>query len=219
MHDEKEWSFEALRKFWVSDNLSNIKPGNFGEFPEGFDPRKVLSILRQLVGSGCVTELGCGYGRLCSSYSAVDYRGFDINPLAINKARECFPGYRFDVIDDPHDLPGGVLLLAYTVFLHMPNSVLIPWIETAKRNYEYILVSEILGRDWRETAGTTPVFNRDLKDYIELIAPFKLVTEIRVPYQRYVNSHFASLVKSTDISFLLFRQNGVCPSGLALDGQ
>jgi hypothetical protein len=217
-HDEKEWSLESLREFWVADNLANIKPGEFGEFPEGFDPRKMLAQLHQWVGGGRVTEMGCGYGRLCTAYSKSDYHGVDINPVAISKAKELFPGYRFDVIENPHSLPGGTLLLAYTVFLHMPHDVLISWIEVAQQRYEYIVVCEILGRDWRKTAGKTPVFNRDLQDYIELLAPFKLMTEVRMPYQRYVNSHFAEQVKSTDISFMVFGRDVGCLSGFALTG-
>mgnify|MGYP001164676727 CR=1 FL=1 len=216
MSNRKKWDLKSLRDFWVSDQFANIKPENWGEFPEGFDPRKVLASLYQWTGGGAVTELGCGYGRLCQAFSQANYKGFDINSTAIGRARDLFPGYRFDVIEDPLDLPGGSLLLAYTVFLHMPDDVLIPWIRAAQQRYRYIAVCELLGQDWRSTAGITPVFNRELTDYVELLSPFSLAVEIRMPYKRYVGSHFATRVASTDISFLVFGREGARLDGLTL---
>lgn len=216
MSNEKKWSLKSLREFWVSDQLVNIKPESWGEFPEGFDPRKVLANLSQWAGTEDVTELGCGYGRLCQAFSPSNYQGFDINPSAISRATELFPKYRFGVIENPEDLPEGGILLAYTVFLHMPDDVLIPWLRAAQQRYRYIVVCELLGRDWRCTAGTTPVFNRDLVDYVELLSPFTLMTAVSIPYQRYVNSEFATRVKSTDISFLVFVREGDQLDGLSL---
>jgi len=154
----------------------------------------------------------------CTAYPESDYHGLDLNPVAISKAQELFPGYRFDVIDHPHSLPSGTILLAYTVFLHMPHNILMSWIEVAKQRYDYIVVCEILGRDWRKVAGKTPVFNRDLQEYIELLTPFKLMAEVRVPYQRYVNSPFAKQVKNTNISFMVFGHDVDNLSGVALTG-
>lgn len=216
INNEKAWDFESLRDFWVSDKLTNIKPGDFGEFPEGFDPRKILELLHRWIGGGQITELGCGYGRLCTAFPVDQYYGLDLNPFAIKKAKETFPPYQFDIIDEPNRLQGGIMLLAYTVFLHMPDDVLIEWINSAKKHYNYIVICEILGRDWRRTAGTTPVFNRELNEYVALLNPFNLITEIRIPYQRYVKIPFASKVKNTDISFMVFGRDEICLSGFAL---
>lgn len=216
MSEKTKWNIETLRKFWMNDKFTNIKPANWGEFPEGFDPRKILAHLHQWTGGGRVTELGCGYGRLCNAFPQEDYYGVDINPEAISKARELFRGYRFDVINSPYDLVGGTLLLAYTVFLHMPDEMLIQWVCEMRNRYHYIAVCELLGRDWRKTAGSTPVFNRDLNDYVDLLAPFTLSAEIRMPYLRYVNSNFSTQVASTDISFLVFGRDGARLNGLTV---
>lgn len=216
MTDKSIFDFESLRIFWRNDDLENIKPMNYGEFPEGFDPRKVLRCIHDWIGGGSVTELGCGYGRICSAYPPRQYVGVDINPAAIARAKREFSEYCFDIIEKPDALPGGGLLLAYTVFLHMPDSILVPWINAAQQKYQYILVCEILGRDWRKTAGNVPIFNRELEDYIALLLPFKLMLKIHLPYQRYVNSQFASQVASTDISFLLFGSISNAFPGLAV---
>lgn len=216
MRDQESWTMESLAEFWRGDNLVNIKPAVGGEFPEGFDPRKVLAHMHLWAGGGAVTELGCGYGRCAPAFRPGLYTGLDINPAAVDKARQCLPDYRFEVVGAPEQLPGGSLLLAYTVFLHMPDDVLLPWVQAAEACYEHILVCEILGRDWRATAGVTPVFNRELEDYKALLAPFELCAEVRLPYQRYVNSEFAGRVRNTDISFMLFCRQGARLSGLAL---
>jgi len=216
MSGNKQWNMKALREFWRKDKLTNIKPANWGEFPEGFDPRKVLAHMYQWAGGGAVTELGCGYGRLCEAFPQNSYVGLDINPEAVFKARELFPDYTFDVVERPENLPGGAILLAYTVFLHMPDEILCQWVSEIQQRYSYVIVCELLGQDWRETAGTTPVFNRNLKDYVDMLSPFTLTAEIRFPYLRYLNSDFSARVASTDISFLLFGVNGTCLKGLTV---
>jgi SAM-dependent methyltransferase len=219
MSNNTEWNTKSLRDFWVSDKLANIKPASWGEFPEGFDSRKVLTNIYQWTGGGRLIELGCGYGRLCNAFPLEDYLGLDVNPAAIAKARELFSNYKFDVIESPEALPSGEILLAYTVFLHMPDEILIKWISVMTKRYQHIVVCELLGRDWRKTAGTTPVFNRDLKDYVELLAPFTLEAGIRMPYLRYVNSNFSTQVASTDISFLVFGREGARLDGLIVTEQ
>lgn len=216
MSDNSYWTLQSLAEFWRADNMANIKPSNWGEFPEGFDPRKVISHLYNWVGKGDVTELGCGYGRCSSAFPVSKYHGVDINSDAVERAKKLFPTYSFEVITSPDNLPGGHVLMAYTVLLHMPDAVLVPWIQAAQARYNYILVCEILGREWRATAGITPVFNRDLEDYKSLFSPFSLVAEVRLPYQRYVNSEFTSRVKNTDISFMIFGREGHGLSGLAI---
>jgi hypothetical protein len=98
----------------------------------------------------------------------------------------------------------------------MPDEVLTQWVLEMRKRYQYIVVCELLGRDWRKTAGTTPVFNRDLNDYVDLLAPFSLAVEIRMPYLRYVNSKFSSQVASTDISFLVFGCAGARLEGITV---
>ena len=212
-----QWNAKSLMNFWISDDLSNIKPSNWGEFPEGFDPRKVISNIHRWIGGGSITELGCGYGRLCQSFSADKYKGLDINPNAILKAKDLFPGYEFQIIKEPSELSGGDILMAYTVFLHMPDDVLLDWIESAKNLYKYIVVCELLGRSWRNMAGTVPVFNRDIEEYIAILKPFRLAAEIRLPYERYSTSDLFSTQENTNLSFMIFTREENRLDGLRVD--
>lgn len=210
-HNDSDWDLKKLKEFWSNDNFANIKPAIGGEFPEGFDPRKVLKSIYSWCGAHQVTELGCGYGRLTKVFQNSAYRGFDINAGAISKAISILPDYSFQEINSPHELPKGDFIYMYTVCLHMPNHVLIPWLEEMKTKYEYILIAEILGKDWRLVAGQTPVFNRDLEEYKKLLEPFQLSLSVNIPYQRYVNSPFSERVRSTDMAFLLFSKNQNIP--------
>ncbi len=207
-----EWTFERIKKFWECDNLVNIKPPTGTEFPEGFDPSIVLAQIYELFGCRAVTELGCGYGRLCTAFVPAAYRGFDINKNAIEMARQRYPKYSFDYLEGVDDLPDGDLLLGYTVFLHMADSYIESWCKTICSKYSKVLVVELLGRDWRE-GSAVPVFCRSLKDYQELFAPFILAYELRIPYQRYVHSEVAAHRQKSDlsISFLLFNKDGRIP--------
>lgn len=213
MSDEK-WNAQSLRNFWISDDLTNIKPSNWGEFPEGFDPRKVIADIYRWIGGGAVTELGCGYGRLCQSFASNMYTGLDINPSAILKAKDLFPSYEFQLIQEPNELSGGNILMAYTVFLHMPDDVLKGWIESAKKCYKHIVICELLGRDWRNMVNRVPVFNRELQEYIDLLKPFNLSAEIQLPYQRYSTSDLFANQKNTNLSFMVFTKEEALLDGL-----
>jgi len=207
-HNESDWSFERLKEFWEKDQLRNIIPQVGQAFPEGFDPKPPLREIFKWSGGGSVVDLGCGYGRLCEAFEPEAYTGVDINPLAVAEARKLHPAYRFEALGSEANLPSGDFCLAYTVFLHMPDQALKPWLESIRKNFKYLLIAEILGRDWRDAAGSTPIFNREREDYAGLMKPFSPALELRVPYQRYVNSHFATMTRNTDISFLLFSENG-----------
>lgn len=199
-------NIESLKKYWVNDNLNNIKPNLGSEFPEGFDPRLILNQIYKWCNKGKITELGCGYGRLADAFPNDCYLGLDLNPKAIEKAIVSFNKYQFKTIDTEYDIPKGDILVAYTVFLHIPNEILSTWLKAIKAKYDYIIICEILGSNWRLYAGETPVFNREKEEYIKMLEPFNLEMEILMPYKRYVNSDFTKLNNelNTDISFLVF---------------
>lgn len=190
------WDLPSLKAFWESDGLANITAMS-AEFPEGFDPRPELARYRP----DSVTDLGCGYGRLCEAFDPATYVGMDLNPNAVVKACQLHPDYVFfGAIEDPQALPGGDMLLAYTVFLHMPDNVLAPWLDVIKARYERVLICEILGRDWRKLAGAVPVFNRDFRDYERMLAPFQVASRQRFTYARYAGWN----LRDSRIHFLEF---------------
>ena len=60
----------------------------------------VYALLKQIVDPAKnVLEVGCGYGRLCRAFVPQCYIGVDINPKAIEAARQKNPGYKFDLIN------------------------------------------------------------------------------------------------------------------------
>ena len=156
------------KDYWTSDSLKNLVAGPSGN-PEGFD---VVSFLQGLLASAeaiKVHEIGCGTGRLCTVADPMLYQGTDLNPHAIDKAKQLNPGYRFSEVDVDSEYPEADVTMAYTVFLHMDDETLSDVIgRISKAGSRYILVAEILGREWRRS-GNPPVFNRDLDDYLEIM--------------------------------------------------
>lgn len=157
------------RDYWENNSsLAHITPPN-----ERFPEIGLLPILSR-VGKGKVFEFGCGDGRLSPAFD--NYVGYDINPAALEAARRNNPSHIYvDVI-----LPADTFL-AYTVLVHVPDEEIKAVIEIAK-GYSRIVIGEITGRKWRRS-GNPPVFNREVKEYEQMIGVKAEI--VKVPYPRY----------------------------------
>lgn len=194
------------QEFWIAEGMKHIVPQGMGEFPEGFDVIGAIKDFSKKVDYQKVIDFGCGYGRLCESFKADQYLGVDINPQAIREAKERFPKYSFEVLDD--DLERADLFFAYTVFLHIGDRALHKLLKKVRS--KYLLVGEILGREWRRI-GNPPVYNRNFEDYIKIFRTHDFVLKKRMekPYERYSDTPWHQ-DKNTNFSFILFERCKNC---------
>ena len=183
-----------IQKFWENADLVQINPGRDNDMPEGWDVR---SELRELFGVREVTEIGCGYGRLCTSFPPEQYVGYDINPFALREAEQRYPGYRFRIMqsDDDYEVANAALL--YAVCLHIHDDDIDAFIARLCRKARFVVLCEIMGREWRR-GGNPPVFNRAAQEYIDVFKAQGFVAEdiVIAPYQRYPGAKITFLVFS-----------------------
>lgn len=184
---------EDLLDFWQADHLRNIIPP-FSEAPAGFDEVAFLKRLFPLLQVNNIVELGCGYGRLAPAFSPLIYRGLDINPEAIEKARNNWPNYQFEVIEFDTSYPRADLYLAYTVLLHIDDKNIAPIARRLAEACCKLLIVEILDPSFRNARSLVPNFIRSRAEYERVFDSFKLDFELRRPYARYPGK---------DISYLL----------------
>lgn len=191
---------KTILDFWKSQGLNHIKPNTGTEWPEGWDVRNLLV---EKIGNESVTEVGCGYGRLCSKFTPDQYQGVDINPQAITEASNTYPQYTFLEYELDSMLSPSDWVLLYTVLLHVDDIDLVHFLETITANCNKVLIGEILGRKWRRK-GNPPVFNREKEEYINVMEQigFGTVTEDSRPYRRYID---------TNVTFLEFWRDTVWP--------
>jgi len=192
-------------KFWEGEAEKHIIPNTGTEFPEGWD---VLNFLTELLPYKQITEVGCGWGRLCKAFSPYVYSGIDINENVVTLAKERFPQYKFT---HTKEMPVSENKLLYTVLLHISDEDIKEFIKTlCNSTKERIVVAEILGRDWRR-AGNPPVFNRNLEEYESYFEKENFVLEkiIKKPYNRYINWD----KQDTNISFMIFMPRGQTGTG------
>lgn len=142
---------------------------------ERFPEIGLLPILQRVV-KGTVFEFGCGDGRLSPAFNPSSYIGYDINPAAIEAAKYNNPAHIYSDTPRPADT-----FLAYTVLLHIPDDEISDAIGIAKQ-CKRIVIGEIMGRRWRR-GGNPPVFNREAKEYADMIG--KEPEVICIPYPRY----------------------------------
>jgi SAM-dependent methyltransferase len=186
-------SYSDITHFWKTQGLDHVIPNTESEFPEGWDPRELLSIYGK---DRNVLEVGCGYGRLCKAFSPDLYLGIDLNPTAIERAKLENPEYTFSVCEWTREYPKSDMTFCYTVLLHVDDATIQSVVSDLCDSAPTVLVAEIMGRKWRRP-GDPPVFNREASEYVTMFAQCSYVmvsTEIR-PYMRYAN---------TDITFLEF---------------
>lgn len=189
-------------EFWKTSGTQSIIPQGFGQFPEGFDVREEIRSMVEKVDYSSVIDFGCGYGRLCESFSSNKYLGVDINEEALLIARQKYEQYQFSLSNK--DPKYADLYLAYTVFLHFTDKELNETLKNIK--CKWLIVAEVLGKEWRRD-GLPPVYNRDLSDYIKILRSHDFVLEkhVKKPYKRYAESSWYE-GKNTNVSFLLFRK-------------
>lgn len=110
------------KDFWdVQQGIENIKPRRTGDNWESFSAPEVV---RRLCGEGTVSDVGCGTGRMSAVFDYLDYAGYDLNPTAIEIAKESFPGKLFQVV---HRYSGMLVcdtLLLHSAALHIPDDEL-----------------------------------------------------------------------------------------------
>jgi SAM-dependent methyltransferase len=156
-------SLEALAEFWSEEGLDHIVPEGGEEFPEGFD---VYEVLNKLINPAKgVLDVGCGYGRLCRAFKPENYIGVDVNPKAIDKAKERNPEYRFEHIKPGAELPKTGTALLYTVAGHIPDEELARFLAPICAAAPLLAICEIMDLRWRRP-GNPPIFNRDPEQYI-----------------------------------------------------
>jgi len=194
-------------QFWRTRGHNFLRPKQHGggdEFPGGFD---LLGLLRRkLADCNTVLEIGCGDGRLSGAFCKHRYTGVDINPTCIQMARDKHPGYTFRLVHYLDYYPMHFAVLLHTVLLHIPDDLINEFVGRACRAaWDRVLVSEILGREWRRKSGMPPVYNRELDEYVELFRHhgFVLSKHTRVPYKHYLKYKGR---RNTDMSFLQFNR-------------
>jgi SAM-dependent methyltransferase len=194
--------------FWRQAQLAHINPGLTEEFPEGWDVREEL---RELFGDRQVTDIGCGYGRLCTAFRPDRYSGYDLNPAAIETARQRHPDYRFTLMRDPLDYAASDAALLYAVLVHVHDDDIEATIAPLCRRANFVVVAEIMLRSWRgegmpRPAGAPPVFNRDVAEYVAMFAVhgFDVDDMVVAPYKRY---------HDTKMTFLALARKGARDSG------
>lgn len=183
--------------FWRRAQLAHINPAITDEFPEGWDVREEL---RELFGNRQVTDIGCGYGRLCTAFQPDRYTGYDLNPAAIETARQRHPSYRFALMRDPLDYPAGDAALLYAVLVHVHDDDIEATVAPLCRRANFIVVAEIMQRSWRgegmpRPKGAPPVFNRDVSEYVAMFAMqgFDVDDVVVAPYKRYPDTKMTFL--------------------------
>ena len=162
---------QSPSEYWAGNSkLLHITPPG-----ERYPETGLFPILQSVV-KGSVTEFGCGDGRLAKTFPAASYLGYDINEHALQAARKNNPQHTFTNRFSPSDT-----FLAHTVLLHIPDDEIHCVINKAAQS-KTIVISEIMGRKWRR-GGNPPVFNREAKEYEQMIGAKPEAIEI--PYPRY----------------------------------
>ena len=188
-----------IYNFWKNNSLANIKPNTGEEFPEGWDVVEFFKNFRTVEQYGEVTEIGCGYGRLCKAFDSEYYVGLDISEDALDLARKLNPNYEFEIIPEERldrPFPHSRTKLLYTVLLHQSDEDISETIKKLCETTRRIIVAEICGRKWRRK-GNPPVFNREVEEYVHMFNEhgkhsFNIINK---PYKRYAE---------TDISIMVF---------------
>ncbi|OYV35430.1 MAG: hypothetical protein B7Z80_18415 [Rhodospirillales bacterium 20-64-7] len=92
-----------------------------------------------------VTDLGCGDWQISRhvNWSGVQYTGLDAVPDVIANNLKAFGSVNiaFDVSTQPGDLKGGDLLIAKEVLQHLPNALIVAYLEAIKTRYRFALVT------------------------------------------------------------------------------
>jgi SAM-dependent methyltransferase len=158
-------------------------------------------LLKSAVGKSTVIEFGCGEGRVAGNFNSVQYRGFDINPEAIRRARENNPRHRFDVYVPFDELPKSKWVYAHTVLLHVDDCNILPILNVMTMKTRFVVISEIMSRKFRPINHRNripPVFNRNREEYVDMMDSigFKVIDEKGYFFKRY----------GTNINYIFFER-------------
>ena len=151
---------------------------------------------------------GCRYGRLSKAFDSDKYIGVDLNLKALKVVRKNNPQYRYeDIFINSKNYPDSDLVNAFFVFLHLDDDDFEDALIKLSKNNRYIIISEIMGREWRRD-GLPPVFCREKEEYIKYLNKygFELYKEYDKPYKRYIEDKNWDDKKNRNISFLVFRK-------------
>lgn len=95
-----------------------------------------------------VTDLGCGDWQFSHlmDWSAVDYTGFDVVQSVIEKNRVLYANtnVKFETLDSVDQLPGGDLLLSKEVLQHLPNQLILEYVDKIRRKYRFALLTNAI---------------------------------------------------------------------------
>ncbi len=191
-------------QFWRKEGLLHVIPSVGGEHPEGHDPSAVIN---SLLPDGMIVEVGCGYGRVARGLDPSRYKGVDVNPSAVLKARELVPTHVFETVEDSDSLPHGTNVFAYTVALHISDQNVQPFLaRICGGAMKRVLIGEIMDARWRRE-GNPPVFNRDPEEYVMRMGAlgWKLASFLKLPYARYVGTPMAA-DKDPRVTHLVFER-------------
>lgn len=186
-------------EYWKERGLDTITPRD-KENPEGFNIGEVLLPLCP----GRVLEVGCGTGRIAKFFPAGLYKGIDINPAAITRARAALPDHAF------HDYAQGSAVfsgdkydtvLFYTVLLHVPDNLIFAQLDAAAFATDRIVIAEIMNPEYRQNRVIGADYDisnqRSLEEYVLLMkgVGFEIVETKTRPYEHYPGQ---------DITFAVF---------------
>jgi len=187
-----------ILEFWRQAQLFHINPGVENDFPEGWDVREQL---REIFGDRHVSDIGCGYGRLCTAFRPEQYVGYDLNPAAVEAAQHRHPDYRFNWMRDPFDYAPDDAALLYTVLLHIHDDDIEAAVKQICERVNFVAVAEIMLRSWRVSdvprpTQAPPVFNRDPEEYVAMFAKHRFDVDdvVIAPYKRYPDTSLTFLV-------------------------
>lgn len=170
-------------EYWMKEGLSTITPHD-KENPEGFDLGELLKF------DGNVLEVGCGTGRLARHFDPALYVGVDINPKAVEKARERAQAHDFRITDLTSPLPKADVALLYTVCLHIPDDMLHEQLRrVAAAAGKRVVIAEIMNPKHRRNPefGYTFANQREPMAYVDAmdVLGWKLDGERHKKYAHY----------------------------------
>jgi SAM-dependent methyltransferase len=176
------------KRFWIGDKLKNISPRNDSLKQGDWDIGEYLKNLYEELDCESALDFGCGTGRFSVIFPVSSYVGVDLNPNAINKAKQFHSEYRFSEVNIDSPYPYADMVLAFTVFLHMDDGTLKNVLkrlgESCKKS---IVLVEAIGREWRVRASV-PVYNREIHEYLHL---FEQIGFSMYKYEKKFNPRYA----------------------------
>jgi len=183
----------SILEFWKSkghiQNFIAPTTNNSNDMPEGFD---IIQKISDIIGDRFLVEIGCGYGRLCTSVNDDKYYGYDINNTSINNAKSKYPNYKFELLSEDTIIVKSDIVMAYTVGLHIHDDDILAFIKKYTANTKAFIMAEIMDIKWpKNPNGTPPTFHRSPEEYEELFNSIGMTLKAKedIPYTYYDNTN------------------------------